>query len=334
MRLGMAPADIAVLVREGGGADLFAQVLGGYGVPVAHDRRVPLLRSRLGAGVLAAARAALPGGTAGDLLTWLRTPGRVADVAGVDALEAIVRRREVASAAIARTHWPAGGEAEPLGALDALAAAVEAGPVALLTALEAEAEAIWTAPHRRRAAVLDDAALADAAAAGAIRAAAAELRGLAGADPALLDSPAAVLEALAAVEVRERPAAGDPEADGGVLLAAPQAIRARRFRAVFVCGLQDGELPARPRPEPFLPDEDRRALARASGLRLPFHEDVLDRERSSTPPSRGPRRSSSCPGAPRTRRATRSPPRRSSTTCARSSPTRCGRAAGPACSPT
>ena len=65
-----------------------------------------------------------------------------------------------------------------------------------------------------------------------------------------------------------------------MLLAQPLDIRARRFRAVFVCGLQDGEFPRRPRPEPFLSDEDRRGLAMAAGLRLPFHEDVLDRERS------------------------------------------------------
>ena len=53
----------------------FAQVLGTYGIPVAWTRRVPLARTRLGAGVLAGARAALPGGRAEDLLTWLRTPG-------------------------------------------------------------------------------------------------------------------------------------------------------------------------------------------------------------------------------------------------------------------
>jgi ATP-dependent helicase/DNAse subunit B len=47
-----------------------------------------------------------------------------------------------------------------------------------------------------------------------------------------------------------------------------------------VCGLQDGEFPRRPVPEPFLSDEDRRGIAAAAGLRLPLHEDVLDRERS------------------------------------------------------
>ena len=49
---------------------------------------------------------------------------------------------------------------------------------------------------------------------------------------------------------------------------------------MFVCGLQDGEFPQRPVPEPFLDDDARRSLSMAAGLRLPFHEDVLDRERS------------------------------------------------------
>ena len=40
-----------------------------------YARRVPLARTRLGGGVLAGARAALLGGTAADLLAWLRTPG-------------------------------------------------------------------------------------------------------------------------------------------------------------------------------------------------------------------------------------------------------------------
>ncbi len=68
-------------------------------------------------------------------------------------------------------------------------------------------------------------------------------------------------------------------APGGVLVADPLAIRARRFRAVFVCGLQDGEFPRSPVPDPFLDDGERRALAAASGLVLPTHEDVLARDR-------------------------------------------------------
>ena len=42
MRDGVAPEDIAVLVRGAGTAALFAQVLGTYGIPVGVARRVPL----------------------------------------------------------------------------------------------------------------------------------------------------------------------------------------------------------------------------------------------------------------------------------------------------
>ena len=64
-----------------------------------------------------------------------------------------------------------------------------------------------------------------------------------------------------------------------VQVATPEAIRARRFEAVFVCGLQEGEFPRGTAPEPFLADEDRRAIASATGLVLPVREDALDRER-------------------------------------------------------
>jgi ATP-dependent helicase/DNAse subunit B len=63
------------------------------------------------------------------------------------------------------------------------------------------------------------------------------------------------------------------------LIADPLAIRARRFRAVFICGLQEGLFPRHPEPEPFLDDAARISLARASGIVLPRHEDVLPRER-------------------------------------------------------
>ena len=326
MRQGIAPPDIAVLLRgDAGTTALFAQVLAGYGIPVSHDRRVALARTRLGAGVLAAARAALPGGTAADLLTWLRTPGRLTDPGAVDTLELRVRRGGFDDARSARAAWESRLCGPPLVALDVLAAAAAEGPEPLLRALEAEAAAIWTAPHLRRAEVLAAESLADARVASDLRTAVAELCGLAAVDAGLLGGPQDVIDALGAVEVREpfAPAgageldalgaarggepfapAGDGELDAlgagqgrephsaagaegpprgvaaGVLLAGPLAIRARRFRAVFVCGLQDGEFPRRPVPEPFLSDEDRRGLAAASGLRLPPHEDALDRERS------------------------------------------------------
>ena len=64
---------------------------------------------------------------------------------------------------------------------------------------------------------------------------------------------------------------------GAVLIAEPLAIRARRFRRVFVTGLCEGEFPAAAgRDDPFLGDERRRELALASGLALPPVEDPLD----------------------------------------------------------
>jgi len=276
-RDGMRFEDVAVLVRGRAAAEPIAQVLEGYGIPLARERRTPLRATRLGAGVLAFARAALPGGTAGDVLTWLRTPGKLAG--GVDRLEADVLRRQARSAGEARRLWERAGGA-PLVELDALAAtlAPPAGEdvAAFLAALLAEADAIWTAPHARRGAVLSAAAEADARAAAELRFAVAELTRLAAADAALAGDPLELVATLGEAEVREAAAEGA----AGVLLADPLAIRARRFRAVFVCALQDGELPRRPQPEPFLDDDARASLARASGLVLPRHEDALARERS------------------------------------------------------
>lgn len=466
LRDGLAPEDIAVLVRGRPASELFAQVFDTYGIPVAHERRTPFAETRLGAGVLAFARAASPAGTAQDVVTWLRTPGKLAaapegllagpprteegetaaaaatppredeaaaprddaaaapgafavrplddlfgpgadqgalfgggepdelDVpapdagdpfaddyerppfdeslapesasapaeafgthafwddepgaaapldaktptgelaapdgpvdatgapaplssaapgrgaadpaprdlaapdeaarAGVvppehlgeisarrlsvptsadlaDRLEVAVRRNEARSAREARYHWGRLGGRE-LTELDALADAE--GVQAVLDLLVAEADAIWTAPHVRAADVLSSEAEADARAARALRQAAKELTKLAEIDPKLVEDVAA---ALGAIEVRDAEVA---EGAPGVLLADPLNIRARRFRAVFVCGLQEGDLPQRPQPEPFLDDGDRAQLAIASGLVLPRHEDTLARERS------------------------------------------------------
>jgi PD-(D/E)XK nuclease superfamily len=278
LRDGMAAEDVAVLARGGAARDVLAQVFDEYGIPVARDRWSPLSRTRLGAGLLGGARAALGTGTAADLLCWLRTPGKLPEPDAADRLEAAVRRAEARSAAEARRLWERALGQPALAELDALADAAGEGARPFLAALVAEANAIWTAPHRRRAEVLDPEAEADARAAAELRAAASELTALAGADAALAGGPMELLEALAAVRVR----AGHGAAEGapGVLLADPLAIRGRRFRAVVVCGLQEGELPRRPVGEPFLDDASRVALARASGLVLARHEATLARERS------------------------------------------------------
>jgi hypothetical protein len=98
---------------------------------------------------------------------------------------------------------------------------------------------------------------------------------------AVLQAALAELGDLSAAETRELldrlevPAS----APGGVLVAEPLAIRARRFDRVFVTGLCEGEFPQADSPEPFLGEDRRRALALASGLALEPPPDPVARER-------------------------------------------------------
>ena len=59
-----------------------------------------------------------------------------------------------------------------------------------------------------------------------------------------------------------RSSAASARRAGTVAVLDPLALRARRVRALFLCGLQEGVFPARPRPQPLLAEEERRRLAR------------------------------------------------------------------------
>ena len=122
--------------------------------------------------------------------------------------------------------------------------------------------------------MLDPDEAADARAAAALRAAAAELRGLAAADPALVGSPSDILAALADVPVREPPARRAP---------CWWPTRSRSVPAVSAPSSSAASRRARSRgtrsPSRFSTTSARASLARASGLVLPRHEDVLARER-------------------------------------------------------
>ena len=61
---------------------------------------------------------------------------------------------------------------------------------------------------------------------------------------------------------------GERAGEGRVAVVDPLALRARRVRALFLCGLQEGVFPASARAEPLLAEEERRRLAETSGLRL------------------------------------------------------------------
>src|SRR4051794_26931779 len=99
LRSGTAPGDIAVVFRDPRKyAALASHVFDTYGIPASVDRRVPLGHTPLGRGALALLRCARPGGTADDLLAYLRTPGRLRKSWLADRLEAAVRRAGIRSA--------------------------------------------------------------------------------------------------------------------------------------------------------------------------------------------------------------------------------------------
>jgi RecB family exonuclease len=110
------------------------------------------------------------------------------------------------------------------------------------------------------------------------RAALKELRELAHSAPELAPDAHGLIAILRGLEVvvgGEQEHLGTP----AVAVLDPLALRARRVRALFVCGLQEGVFPAPARPEPFLSEEERRGLAEASGLRLGRVVDALAAER-------------------------------------------------------
>jgi ATP-dependent helicase/DNAse subunit B len=267
LRAGMPAEEIAVVYRAVGPvAGLIARVFSQYGIPVAAEYEIPFAHTPLGRGLCGAARCAFSSAaTAADLLAYLRVTGMLERPETADALDAELRRAGASSAAAARRRlgWN-------LGEIDALGAATDPG--AELCRL---ARWLFALPHRRTAPILAAEAALDARALAALEHDVGELVQL-GRHPGATE----LLELLAELMVPAVAAESGGDRSGGeVRLAEPLQIRARRYRAVFICGLQEGEFPRPAHPEPFLSDERRHELAVCSGLRLRRHEDVLDRER-------------------------------------------------------
>jgi RecB family exonuclease len=298
LRDGVAPGDVAVVLREPRPyASTVEQVFGAYGIPYSIDRRLALAHTGVGRGLLALLRCAAGSASADDLLAYLRTPGRLREPIYADRLEVAVRREGASTAAEARALWegvPAGerdvaaaagpprgargGEERdgvgpfPLDEIDRLAAATT-DPERLLGELARQAGRLFSGPYRRAAHVLEGAELDDARAFQAVGGALADMRALVRAGARI--DVARIEEMLAGLDVR----VGEEPQPGRVAVASPERVRARRFTAVFVCGLQEGEFPSGGASDPFLSDADRREIAAASGLALPLREDQLERER-------------------------------------------------------
>src|SRR4051812_28239625 len=156
LRAGTKPGDVAVVFRDPRRyAALASHIFDTYGVPYSVDRRVPLGHTALGRGLLALIRCARPGGTAADLLAYLRTPGRLRNPTLADRLEAAVRRAGIRTADEAAAQfeqvagWP----------LDEIARLRETAVPETLLAI---AEARFADPYRRAAHVLGGSELDDA----------------------------------------------------------------------------------------------------------------------------------------------------------------------------
>jgi ATP-dependent helicase/DNAse subunit B len=276
LREGIEPGDIAVVFRRPSVyASLLEQVFGAYGIPFSIDRRISFGHTGVGRGLLALIRCASLSGSADDLLAYLRTPGLLRVPGLADRLEASVRKEGAHSARQARALWER--EHFKLAELDRLENARDSA--AFVAELETRLGRLFAAPHERKAAVLAGPELEGGralreglAALGALRDV---LRSPNGGPPQRGLDAARIHRLLEQLEVH----VGENPQPDRVQVATPEAIRARRFQAVFVCGLQEGEFPRATGHEPFLSDEDRRAIAGASGLVLPVREDALERER-------------------------------------------------------
>jgi ATP-dependent helicase/DNAse subunit B len=277
---GVRAEEIALLTRGSATSpDLLEEVFTSAGIPFAMQRRRRFGDAAIGRALIGLLRC-VPGpdgssdGALDDLLAWLRAPGLLELAALADALEIRARRRGALRAGQARALWEERNW--PLEALDRMAEAQAAGSIRLLDRAARELYRLFCAPRRERAEILAAHELEDAGALAAGRRALGELRELARIAPQLAPSTAGELaRLLEGLEFR----AGEGPVRGAVAVLDPLALRARRVRALFLCGLQEGAFPSRARPQPFLAEEERRRLAVVSGLVLDQPRDALDAER-------------------------------------------------------
>jgi ATP-dependent helicase/DNAse subunit B len=260
---GIRPEEIAVVHRTPSAvAELLGEVFAAHEVPYALERKVGFANTAIGGALVGALRSTTDAGEVADLLAWLRSPGLLVRLDLADRLEAEARREGVSSAARARAIWEA--EHWRLEALDHLSEAAHRGGRTLCERAMRELEWLFNAPRRGSAALLESDELDEARALAAGRRALAELGGLASGVPELGVDAAELARVLEGLQI----VSGERAGEGKVAVVDPLALRARRVRALFLCGLQEGVFPASARPEPLLSEEERRRLAETSGLRL------------------------------------------------------------------
>lgn len=280
---GLAPAEIAIVHRSPAEiARTLAEALEAQGVPHSIDSKVSFADTALGRALLGLLRCAcLPErASLQDLLCWLRAPGVLERVELADRLEERALRAGVRGAVAARALWES--ERWQLDRIDRIAEAAARGPLALLDEAERSLRQLLLAPRRGAAEVLgDDDAKEGLGFRAGIRALA-ELRQLAGAGEELIGGAEGVvggaegvIEALKSLRLTHQ----RPHAEDSIAVLGPLSLRARRVRALLLCGLQEGVFPSPSRPEQILTEPLRRRLGETASARLSRREDALAVER-------------------------------------------------------
>jgi ATP-dependent helicase/DNAse subunit B len=258
IRGGTPPSEIAVVCPS---VDAVRLVLGaafaGLGVPVAFEGRGHLRTTPFGHALLSLLRFAWLDGERRELYAHLRSPYSGLQRKDVDWIEGRLRGRGIrrGDRAIEVTVQLRDGRSLP--PLDL--ALAEGPPTAAVRRLAA---AMLRNAHGTTAPPLGPRARSDLQAHDAVARALGELDALSAGGCEI--SRGDVLATLERASVRGHPAG----APGRVAVLDLMRARTRRFDTVFVLGLEQGSLPRRPRVEPFLDEESRRALDEQRDARL------------------------------------------------------------------
>jgi ATP-dependent helicase/DNAse subunit B len=265
---GTPPEQIAVVCpsveRVRGTLDTAFAALG---VPCAVESRIRLGAAPFGQALLSLLRFAWLGGGRRDLYGFLRSPYSGLPRAGADFLEGRLRGRAVDDGERAEAETVRLRDGAPLPPLETLRGA----PTAVAAVRTLAAQMLRNA-HGVEAPPVGEAALSDLRAHDAVRRVLDELDDWLDLGESL--SAEDVLAALERTELRA-PATGEP---GRVAVLDLMRARTRRFEVVIVLGLEEGSLPRRAQPSPFLDDDARRELDRRSRARL-VRPDAVSRDR-------------------------------------------------------
>jgi ATP-dependent helicase/DNAse subunit B len=240
-------------------------VLGTLGVPYALDGPTRLGQTPFGHALLSLLRFVWLGGTRRDLFAFLRSPYAGIPRHHVDFLEGRLRGRGVqAPERVVEEAERLRGSALPaLGALRS-----EPDPVEAVRELRGF---MLRAAYGLEQPPVGEASAHDLRAGEAIRRLLDELDRW-----RALDAPLSREDVHAALERLELRLAREDA--GRVAVVDLMRARTRRFEVVFVLGLEEGSLPRRSRPSPFLDDDERRELDARRGARL-LRPDSVSRDR-------------------------------------------------------